>query len=182
MEYEVHFYSSGAMEEDWTTRDLGENFAVAAFGSLLGAIITIGLLALGALVFLPRGIFPNTLSTTIIAGAFPFATKALVLALLGTLACLCGAALETAPGQRIGHAAGEPGRRLAATREPRDPADRRSRHRDRVNRRRRRRILLSAAQYLLSDGVTRGSGVHRCGRGRLGLDAHRLSLPRMDRR
>jgi len=96
MEYEVHFYSSGAMEEDWTTRDLGENFAVAAFGSLLGAVITIGLLALGALVFLPRGIFPNTLSTTIIAGAFPFATKALVLALLGTLACLCGAALETA--------------------------------------------------------------------------------------
>jgi len=96
MEYEVHFYSSGAMEEDWTTRDLGENFAVAAFGSLLGAIITIGLLALGALVFLPREIFPNTLSTTMIAGAFPFATKALVLALLGTLACLCGAALETA--------------------------------------------------------------------------------------
>ena len=96
MEYEVHFYSSGAMEEDWTTRDLGENFAVAAFGSLLGAVITIGLLALGALVFLPREIFPNTLSTTMIAGAFPFATKALVLALLGTLACLCGAALETA--------------------------------------------------------------------------------------
>jgi Mn2+/Fe2+ NRAMP family transporter len=96
MEYEVHFYSSGAIEEDWGAQDLGENFSVAAFGSLLGALITIGLLVLGAVLFLPRGIFPNTLSTAIIAGAFPFGQKALVLAMLGTLACLCGAALETA--------------------------------------------------------------------------------------
>jgi Mn2+/Fe2+ NRAMP family transporter len=96
MEYEVHFYSSGALEEDWTPKDLGENFMVSALGSLLGALITIGLLVLGAMVFLPRGIFPQTLSTTIIAGAFPFAQKALVLAMLGALACLCGAALETA--------------------------------------------------------------------------------------
>ena len=96
MEYEVHFYSSGAIEEDWTPKDLGENFMVSAFGSLLGALITVGLLVLAAIVFLPRGIFPQTLSTTMIAGAFPFAQKALVLALLGALACLSGAALETA--------------------------------------------------------------------------------------
>lgn len=96
MEYEVHFYSSGALEEDWTPKDLGENFMVSALGSLLGAVITIGLLVLGAIVFLPRGIFPQTLSTTIIAGAFPFGQKALVIAMLGVLACLCGAALETA--------------------------------------------------------------------------------------
>jgi Mn2+/Fe2+ NRAMP family transporter len=96
MAYEVHFYSSGAIEEDWTTPNLTENFSVAAFGSALGAIITVGILLLGALVFLPRGIFPQTLSTTIIAGAFPFAKKALIIALLGALTCLCGAALETA--------------------------------------------------------------------------------------
>jgi manganese transport protein len=96
MEYEVHFYSSGAIEEDWTKKDLGENFMVAGLGSLLGAVLTTGLLALGALVFLPRGIFPNTLSTTVIAGAFPFGPRALVLAILGVLACLSGAAIETA--------------------------------------------------------------------------------------
>jgi Mn2+/Fe2+ NRAMP family transporter len=96
MAYEVHFYSSGAIEEDWTTPNLTENFSVAAFGSALGAIITVGILLLGALVFLPRGIFPQTLSTTIVAGAFPFAKKALIIALLGALTCLCGAALETA--------------------------------------------------------------------------------------
>lgn len=96
MEYEVHFYSSGALEEDWTTDDLGENFVVASFGSILGSLLTVGLLALGALVFLPRGIFPEILSTTTMAGAFPFARKALVLALIGTLACISGAAVETA--------------------------------------------------------------------------------------
>ena len=98
MEYEVHFYSSGAIEEDWTTEDLGENFAVASFGSLLGAGITVALLVVGAIVFLPRGIFPVSLSTTILGGAFPFARKALVLTLLGTLACLCGAARDRAFG------------------------------------------------------------------------------------
>jgi manganese transport protein len=96
MEYEVHFYSSGAMEEDWKPKDLGENFMVAALGSLLGAVLTSALLVLGALLFLPRAIFPDTLSTAIMAGAFPFAQKALILALLGTLACLSGAAVETA--------------------------------------------------------------------------------------
>jgi len=42
MEYEVHFYSSGAMEEDWTPKDLSQNFLVAAFGSVLGAVLTTG--------------------------------------------------------------------------------------------------------------------------------------------
>jgi manganese transport protein len=96
MEYEVHFYSSGAIEEDWTVNDLAENFMVASLGPILGSLLTVSLLALGAMLFLPRGIFPNLLSTTTLAGAFPFAQKALVAALLGTLACITGAAVETA--------------------------------------------------------------------------------------
>jgi manganese transport protein len=96
MEYEVHFYSSGAMEEDWTPKDLGENFMVAALGCVLGGALTAALLVLGALIFLPRGIFPEILSTTVMAGAFPFGQKALILALMGTMACLAGAAVETA--------------------------------------------------------------------------------------
>jgi manganese transport protein len=96
MEYEVHFYSSGAMEEDWTPEDLGENFLVSAFGSVLGSVLTTGLLVLGVLIFLPRGIFPELLSTAVMTGAYPFGRKALVIALLGTIACLGGAAIETA--------------------------------------------------------------------------------------
>ena len=96
MAYEVHFYSSGAIEEDWTTRDLGENFMVASLGSILGALLTTALLVLGVLVFLPREIFPEILSTTIVAAGFPFSRKALILAMVGVIACLGGAAVETA--------------------------------------------------------------------------------------
>lgn len=96
MEYEVHFYSSGAMEEDWKPEDLSENFMVASLGSLFGSLLTVGLMALGALLFLPRSIFPEQLSTAIFAGSFPFARKAMVIAILGVLACVAGAAVETA--------------------------------------------------------------------------------------
>ena len=96
MEYEVHFYSSGAMEEDWKPGDLSENFMVASLGSVLGSLLTVALTILGAVLFLPRRIFPELLSTTIVAGAFPFGRKALVIALLGALACIGGAAIETA--------------------------------------------------------------------------------------
>jgi Mn2+/Fe2+ NRAMP family transporter len=96
MEYEVHFYSSGAIEEEWTTKDLGENFMVASLGSILGSLLTVSLLALGAMVFLPRGIFPQILSSSVFAAAIPFAQKTLILALMGTMACISGAAVETA--------------------------------------------------------------------------------------
>jgi manganese transport protein len=96
MEYEVHFYSSGAMEEDWTPEDLGENFLVAAGGSVLGAVLTTALLALGVLLFLPHDIYPQMLSTAVMTGGFPFGRTALIVGLLGMLACLSGAAIETA--------------------------------------------------------------------------------------
>jgi Mn2+/Fe2+ NRAMP family transporter len=95
MAYEVHFYSSGAIEEGWKSKDLGENFMVAALGSVLGAVLTMALLVLGALVFLPKGIFPDILSTTVEAGTLPFGRKAVILALCGMLATLSGAAIET---------------------------------------------------------------------------------------
>jgi manganese transport protein len=95
MEYEVHFYSTGAIEEGWKPNDLGENFAVAALGSTLGSILTVGLMVLGAILFRPHHIFPQMLSTTLVAGAFPFAAKALMVAMFGALACIAGAAIET---------------------------------------------------------------------------------------
>lgn len=69
---------------------------VASFGSVLGSLLTVALLLLGALIFLPRHIFPNLLSTAVWAGAFPFAQKGLIVSLLGALACISGAAVETA--------------------------------------------------------------------------------------
>jgi manganese transport protein len=96
MEYEVHFYSSGAIEEDWKVKDLGENFMVTSFGSTLGSLLTVALLALGALLFLPRQIFPEQLSSVLAAGAWPYGGKVLLVVCLGTLACIGGASVETA--------------------------------------------------------------------------------------
>jgi Mn2+/Fe2+ NRAMP family transporter len=95
MAYEVHFYSSGAIEEDWKPKDLGQNVMVASVGSILGSWLTTALVVLGAIVLLPRHIFPELLGTTIWVGSFPFGTKALIVAICGTLACIGGAAIET---------------------------------------------------------------------------------------
>ena len=96
MEYEVHFYSSGAIEEGWTADDLPQNTLVSTSGIVLGSLLTCALLMLGAIVFLPRQIFPDLLSTSLLAVSVPMGPVALVLALLGVLACVAGAAIETA--------------------------------------------------------------------------------------
>jgi Mn2+/Fe2+ NRAMP family transporter len=96
MEYEVHFYSSGAIEEGWKIKDLTENFMVASLGSVLGSLLTVALLILGCVLFLPHHIFPEQLSSSLIAGAWPYGQRVLVFAALGVLACIGGAAIETA--------------------------------------------------------------------------------------
>jgi Mn2+/Fe2+ NRAMP family transporter len=96
MEYEVHFYSSGAIEEGWTAKDLPENSIVAISGIVLGSLLTCALLILGAVVFLPRSIFPDMLSTTALPVVVPLGPIALRIALAGILACVASAAVETA--------------------------------------------------------------------------------------
>jgi len=96
MEYEVHFYSSGAIEEKWTIKDLPENTIVSVSGIVLGSLLTCALLILGAIVFLPRDIFPDLLSTTALPVALPLGTTALKIALIGIFACVASAAIETA--------------------------------------------------------------------------------------
>ncbi|MFN2572528.1 MAG: NRAMP family divalent metal transporter, partial [Gemmatimonadales bacterium] len=78
MEYEVHFYSSGAIEEKWTAKDLPENTIVSVSGIVLGSLLTCALLILGAMIFLPRAIYPDLLSTTALPVALPLGRTALL--------------------------------------------------------------------------------------------------------
>jgi manganese transport protein len=96
MEYEVHFYSSGAIEEGWKPKDLPQNTIISTTGIALGSVLTSALLILGVLVFLPRGIVPDLLSTTILPVALPLDPTLVKLALGGILACVASAAVETA--------------------------------------------------------------------------------------
>jgi len=58
----------GAIEEEWTSNDLGENFMVASAGSLPGTILTASLLIPGVRIFMPGGIFPGTLGAVVMGG------------------------------------------------------------------------------------------------------------------
>jgi Mn2+/Fe2+ NRAMP family transporter len=54
--YLFYFYSSGAIEDKWTVAHLGVNRGVAGVGMGFGSFVSIGVLAVSALVFFPRGI------------------------------------------------------------------------------------------------------------------------------
>ena len=53
--YLYYFYSSGAIEEKWDTTYLTVNRWIAAIGMTFGALLSIAVLVLGALVFHPTG-------------------------------------------------------------------------------------------------------------------------------
>jgi manganese transport protein len=96
MEYEVHFYSSGAIEEKWDEGALSENTIIAVSGTALGSLVTAALLVLGAVIFLPAGVFPDMLSSTALPVALPLGRTAMVIALLGMIATIGSAAIQTA--------------------------------------------------------------------------------------
>jgi Mn2+/Fe2+ NRAMP family transporter len=96
MPYEVYFYSSGGIEEGWTEDDLGPNKVNTMFGFSLGSVVSMSLLVLGAVVFLPRGIIPDTLGSTAMLVGIPYGSIGITLALVGMLTAVSGAAAETA--------------------------------------------------------------------------------------
>jgi manganese transport protein len=95
MPYEVYFYSSGALEEQWTPKDMAENRINSIIGSLLGGLAVAGIIVVSALLFLPRGIDPGSISTVALPGLIEFGKAGLLLLLLGMLFSIAGAAVET---------------------------------------------------------------------------------------
>jgi hypothetical protein len=96
MPYEVHFYSSGAIEEKWTPKDLPANFLNAVVGFALGGVLTLAIIISGAQAFFGQGIDPHLLGTVAMPAAIAFGVKGLLIALVGILAAIGGAAVETA--------------------------------------------------------------------------------------
>jgi manganese transport protein len=94
--YEVYFYSSGAIEDRWTVKDLGLNRANAILGFALGGILSIALIIVAGEVFFDPQIQPGYLGTTALGAQRAFGEAGLVLALLGMLFAVGGAAVECA--------------------------------------------------------------------------------------
>jgi manganese transport protein len=94
--YEVYFYSSGAIEDRWSIKDLGLNRANAVLGFALGGVLSIALIVVAGEVFFDPQIQPGYLGTTALGAQRAFGEAGLVLALLGMLFAVGGAAVECA--------------------------------------------------------------------------------------
>jgi manganese transport protein len=93
--YEVYFYSSGGVEERWTPKDLGTNRANAMIGYALGGVLSFALMISAGALFLPRGVDPQLLGSVALVAQSPLGTIGLLLALVGILFAVGGAAIDT---------------------------------------------------------------------------------------
>lgn len=93
--YETYFYSSGGIEDKWTEKDLGVNRLTTLVGFGLGSLLAISILVSAAQLFGPLHIDPQMPGTVALEAAIPFGKAGLLLALLGMLFAISGAAVET---------------------------------------------------------------------------------------
>ena len=93
--YEVYFYSSGVVEDRWSLKDLGLNKVTAIIGYALGGFLSFALMIVAGTLFLPKGISPQFLGTPALAAEHAFGQVGLLLALVGILFAVGGAAIET---------------------------------------------------------------------------------------
>jgi manganese transport protein len=93
--YEVYFYSSGAVEERWRPKDLGVNRANAVVGYTLGGILSFALMISAGALLLPQGISPEHLGSVALVAEVPLGQVGLILALVGMLFAISGAAIDS---------------------------------------------------------------------------------------
>ena len=94
--YEVYFYSSGAVEEQWGPKDLNVNRSNALVGYVLGGVLSFALMISAGALLLPHGITAELLGTVALVAASPVGVIGLVLALVGMFFAICGAAIDSA--------------------------------------------------------------------------------------
>ncbi|HET9871130.1 MAG TPA: divalent metal cation transporter [Propionibacteriaceae bacterium] len=93
--YEVFFFSSGAVEEGWTVKDLGQSRINVLVGFPLGGLLSLALAGCAAVALLPQAIEVSSLSQVALPVALAGGKLAFAILLVGTLAATFGAALET---------------------------------------------------------------------------------------
>ena len=96
MPYEVYFYSSGAIEDQWKVKDLPMNMLNSGVGFVLGGILCMALIVVGAEYFFPHGVDPKVIGTPALPASAAYGSIGLLVALLGALFAIMGAGVETA--------------------------------------------------------------------------------------
>jgi Mn2+/Fe2+ NRAMP family transporter len=93
--YEVFFFSSGAIEEKWSRKDIAQSRINVLLGFPLGGLLSLSIAACAAIVLMPRGIEVTTLSQVVMPVVEAGGKVALAFVLVGIVAATFGAALET---------------------------------------------------------------------------------------
>jgi Mn2+/Fe2+ NRAMP family transporter len=94
--YEVFFFSSGAVEERWTRKDLVLNRANVYVGFPLGGLLSLAVMGCAAVALRPESIEVGHLSQVGLPVVVALGRLGLVAILIGFFAATSGAALETA--------------------------------------------------------------------------------------
>jgi Mn2+/Fe2+ NRAMP family transporter len=94
--YEVFFFSSGAVEEHWTRKDLLVNRANVYLGFPLGGLLSLAIMGAAAFVFLPQHVSMSHLSQVTIPVSIALGKAGVAVLLFGMFAAIFSAALETA--------------------------------------------------------------------------------------
>jgi Mn2+/Fe2+ NRAMP family transporter len=93
--YEVFFFSSGAVEEGWTVKDLKTSRLNVLVGFPLGGVLSVAIAAGAAAVLMPAQIEVTSLSQIVLPVIAAGGQLALAFAIVGLVAATFGAALET---------------------------------------------------------------------------------------
>jgi Mn2+/Fe2+ NRAMP family transporter len=93
--YEVFFFSSGAVEDGWTRRDLNVNRANVYLGFPLGGMLSIAIMASTAVVLNPLGIAADNLGHVTLPVALGVGRIGVAIVMIGMFAAIFSAALET---------------------------------------------------------------------------------------
>ena len=93
--YEVFFFSSGAVEEHWSRRDLAVERANVFIGFPLGGLLSLAIMAGAHLQLAPAGIQVDALSQVPLPVVMSLGKIGLAISLIGLFAATFGAALET---------------------------------------------------------------------------------------
>jgi Mn2+/Fe2+ NRAMP family transporter len=94
--YEVFFFSSGAVEEGWSRKDLVIERLNVYIGFPLGGLLSLAIAATAALVLQPQGIEVDHLDQVALPSVLALGKVGLAFLIVGFVAATFGAALETA--------------------------------------------------------------------------------------
>jgi manganese transport protein len=94
--YEMLFYSSGAVEEEWTADYLWPNRLIAGVGNVLGGTVAACIIVVSAIVLFPSGVRVEQIRTSALGPTAALGVKGFWLFVAGALFCSMAAGLEVA--------------------------------------------------------------------------------------